>query len=450
MIDGYLFNIIYEYLDSAIVAYLSKDISNKLVLPKHTLEYAFNTDDIYNIAYYRTDQHMNDKNIIRGIVKGKYFKMISYLLNKSNREYNNVIIAEYAAEFGYKDIVLTINAMDTEDVVANNAAICAAKSDHRDIIKALTIKNNNICYIIAYNAAREGHIDIVPDMLSMIGNVNNHYTLVMALAHGGYKDVLDTYMNMYPNRLDDDIINEMAAEAASMGHSNIVYAMIDRGATDYGLMVFNAAMGPYMDIIDHIIQTDIDLDDIYNNIAAGAARKGHKELLYDMINNKGANNWDEIAGEAAKDGHKDIVFDMINNKNADNWNEIATYAAYGGHTDIVTLMIKKGATDYIQIAYSATNGGHIDIVYLMVNKGVKLNQLEITAVTNNRLDIVKLIIQKARKGMKIDELVQRAASNGYDDIVYALIGAGADIELAADEAIKHRYFYLYENLLHNY
>jgi hypothetical protein len=71
-----------------------------------------------------------------------------------------------------------------------------------------------------------------------------------------------------------------------------------------------------------------------------------------------------IAGDAARRGHMNIVREMIRRGEPTNW--VMCCAAHGGHMNIVQEMIRQGATHFRAAMERALEAGHMDIVQEMI------------------------------------------------------------------------------------
>jgi len=146
--------------------------------------------------------------------------------------------------------------------------------------------------------------------------------------------------------------------------------------------------------IDDLLQTPgYRVEIIYEYIAYGAARGGHRHLLSDMME-KYPYSCSDISFFAAKGGHIDIVHDMMK-KGRTNRTWIACGAAEGGHKDIVMEMVSKGPYMRSPIACSAAKGGHKDILMEMVRTGtVDWQKIGEAAAMYGHRDIVLEILER--------------------------------------------------------
>ncbi len=115
-----------------------------------------------------------------------------------------------------------------------------------------------------------------------------------------------------------------------------------------------------------------------------------------------------------------------------------------GYTDLVTKLLNKGVdvdvkdeVGYTALIYAAGNG-RTEIVKLLVREGNWTNRSEsfgramAVAIGRRHLEIAKFLIEKGAslnertKNHKLTPLMV-AASNGYTEVVQALINNGADI-----------------------
>jgi len=96
--------------------------------------------------------------------------------------------------------------------------------------------------------------------------------------------------------------------------------------------------------------------DLYDYIAYGAARGGHRDLVIRMMRT-GANQWNFMVSSMSVVCHRGSIKIGHN-----HWNSIAHSAAEGGHRDIVMDMVRMGASDYRGIRDIANRGGYRDIV----------------------------------------------------------------------------------------
>jgi len=133
---------------------------------------------------------------------------------------------------------------------------------------------------------------------------------------------------------------------------------------DYGQLASSAALYGHVSIVNQMIARRNDITN-YEDIAHNAAVSGSKEIVYRMIE-MGASNYDDIAIEAAEHGHIDIVSSMLDTyipmddliNNEDIIDDILDNAASGGHYDIVVMVVEKAnsishTVYYTSILYNA-------------------------------------------------------------------------------------------------
>ena len=121
-----------------------------------------------------------------------------------------------------------------------------------------------------------------------------------------------------------------------------------------------------IDLCKYILDGEENYHEYINFVSRRACVMGHKDILYEMIN-RGANNFNSIALIAAYYGHKDILYDMIN-RGVTNFNNIALIAAFDNFKCIVIDMINRGANNFDEIYEIAEKYNNHDIVnYLIEN-----------------------------------------------------------------------------------
>jgi len=134
-----------------------------------------------------------------------------------------------------------------------------------------------------------------------------------------------------------------------------------------------------------------------SSLAQGAARGGHKDLLYAMLDKV-------VFDDLITYGHNDIVEDMILgrgrrvmgmmsailrthgrreildrmiDKGYSDWNMIAICALYEHRNDIVMEMLERGADNWKEIGQAAFNISNDDIMGEMLKRGVDIDMSEL-------------------------------------------------------------------------
>ena len=168
-------------------------------------------------------------------------------------------------------------------------------------------------------------------------------------------------------------INDRLIEASKNGDVRSVERMLASGtegvakrATGYNRVMFWAALGGYIEIVQMMLDRGADN---YNGTMSNAAKGGHIEIVKLMLDS-GATGYDGAMYNAAQNGHIKIV-QMMLDRGADEYDWVMSAAAYGGHIKIVQMMLDLGANDYDGAIPEAADCGHMDIVkYLEEIKGL--------------------------------------------------------------------------------
>ncbi len=157
-----------------------------------------------------------------------------------------------------------------------------------------------------------------------------------------------------------------------------------------------------------------------------AAEQGDLDLVKFLVSKgavaKSAEGLRETPLLAAARGNRKAVVEFLLAKGADA-NEPATlrWAVYYGHKDIVELLIRQGA--------ALNNPGDLD----------GLDPLH-SAVSANRLDLVKLLLAKGADPKKDERLLHYAAFQGSKPLVEALLDAGMDVNTTSASGFFLYYF----------
>jgi len=156
------------------------------------------------------------------------------------------------------------------------------------------------------------------------------------------------------------------------------------------------------------------METVYSDIAHGAAKGGHKDLVMDMVK-RGANDWNWIATGAAEGGHKDLVIEMVK-MGATNHNRLASRALKHGYQDIALEMLEMGADNWDDIAYLAARHGYKDmLIKAMENGAENWNWMVYEACKGGHKDI--LIEMAIRDPYTCSLVLNIAHTHGYTDIV---------------------------------
>ena len=141
MINSVLYTIIYEYMDSMVIAHLSDTINREIRPTTKTIFEAIASKDIYNIGY----------------------AMNGFICSKDANS-----IACMASIYGYRNIVnkmIYMGATNYNDIACN-----AAKYGYLDIVNDMFNLGVYDINLIAYNAATGGHSYILYEMINRGAN----------------------------------------------------------------------------------------------------------------------------------------------------------------------------------------------------------------------------------------------------------------------------------------
>jgi hypothetical protein len=225
---------------------------------------------------------------------------------KSAMYNHRFIIDEMITEFGKDEIDLNTivlsatckNQMElaynlieefssTIDFEYDKIALQAARNNNlkmiNDMLKRHGSESDEILKDIQIEAVKFGYRDLIYEIEARVENIDLNYNcLVLAALIGHHIDLAYEMMELCKEKIEYHII---AAAGIKINHLGIVYDMIERGADT--------------EEFDH------------GTIAKKSIEDNLTDILYDMIDNYGVNNFNELATEALKCTNQEIFRDMI-------------------------------------------------------------------------------------------------------------------------------------------
>lgn len=190
------------------------------------------------------------------------------------------------------------------------------------------------------------------------------------------------YTRRYPFHENIDYCLRNAAEHK---HTDIVYIMLERGATDY------------------------------NNAMINASRAGDLIIVKLMID-RGAKCFNWAMNSAAVEGHLEIIQLMLE-CGADDYANPLSNAAYKGHIEIVKLLMEREAKFKNLALYEAAGGGHLEIVKMLISKygADDYNSSIIYALHEEHLEVAKFLLESGANNF--EKIIRIAVKRGYDEII---------------------------------
>jgi hypothetical protein len=240
------------------------------------------------------------------------------------------------------------------------------------------------------------------------------------------------------------------AGACRNGDYDTAKFMIEHGANDWAMGLYNAYIGNHRKLIDLMITNGADINyakslavfrcDNYefahaileincNHTRAcdedeDGCRSGYCKFASAMVEVDGTRNWDSDFENACRGGHRKIIDHAIA-CGIVAWDWGLYGACRGGHREIVDLMIANGADNWEIGLEGACRGGHREIVDLMIARGASnWNDGFATACRGGRYEIAKLMIAYGANDW--NRGMCNACYGGHIKLVKLMIAYGAD------------------------
>lgn len=197
---------------------------------------------------------------------------------------------------------------DNAKDILNNSLCGAAKSGLTELVEYLISVGAKHVHRVTTNAAQSGnistvkfllgrratHSDIANDMFIsavVAGEINLvQYLLslgaddycraaVYAAAHG-HQDILDLVLSFIPDKVDENLINNLFVAAAEGGHYDIIDDMIDNGANDFTSAALMSIYSRDIELVKYLIDKGAVIN---NNNISQAVENAVRVLDIDMI-----------------------------------------------------------------------------------------------------------------------------------------------------------------------
>jgi ankyrin repeat protein len=373
----------------------------------------------------RTYEESTGQDGLRDTIANHLCRMTDVDMCYINKSYDLAPLS-WAADEGYMAVVDLLVKHDEAsiDFVGGwgyTPLICAARSDHLDVVERLLRENLEInrstaivgpvaMKITALQAAAErGHFTIVERLLQAGADVNAEAspdegrTALQAASEGGHIEIVERLLkekaDINAAAIDHRGITALQA-AAAQGHLTIVERLLQAGADVNskaaklgGRTALQAASeGGYTTIVERLLKARA-----YVNAAAAeregttalhaAVKAGHITIVDRLlqegadVNAVGLHGW-RVLHQAACKGHFIVLVRLLEAQpdvHAIDKNEKTALhlAAESGHLEIVERLLQEGA-DVNAAAYNdstalwiATRRGHLDIVERLRQAGAK-------------------------------------------------------------------------------
>lgn len=309
----------------------------------------------------------------------------------------------------------------------------------------LTVTNKQGTTLLM-NAAVEGRVDVVRDLLARGADVNardnDGRTALMDASANGHIEIVKLLLAKGADVNAKTKWGQSAFILAGFfSHTEIMELLLVNGAhvtpSEYGIAMVMPALEGRIDVVQYLLDKGADLNarDRFGQSALGsAASKGQMNiirLLLDKGADVNANGGDALQSAAcAQNSHIEIVNLLLArgadvNAKRDDGMTAAYCVAAGNRTDILQLLLDKGADPNVR-----GNG------YAGVN-GSGWTPLMMAARWGNNGDVARLLLKKGADP-KIDSngetAMMLAAGEGHHEIVKALIAAGLNVNDATKSA----------------
>lgn len=185
------------YLDSTIIRHLNGRIQRSVQPLNKEVSNVIYSGNIYDIGFY-IDNSTYQCNSVPIIVKFKYKNIIYKIIGEGASKED---IACYAARDGHLDIVLDMINLGATNI--NNIACYAAIEGHRDIVTTMINRGANNWDLIAESAADSGYLTIVIDMINK--GATDLYSIMFAAYINDHIHIIN-YMKTLGLSLEQQVI----------------------------------------------------------------------------------------------------------------------------------------------------------------------------------------------------------------------------------------------------
>ncbi|XP_071560537.1 uncharacterized protein [Temnothorax nylanderi] len=378
-------------------------------------------------------------------LNGQGDAIVSLIKNEAKvntRDNNGITPLHTAVVKGHKDVVnlliknkAQVDARDFEDITPLYAAVEVGNKEIVEILIAngadFNVTSKDVTPL--FSAIRHNHKEIVEVLIANGINVNAEYIIYLSLAvFAGHSDIVEILLEKTYVDMKDSEIADLLHLATGRGHTDVVNALIARGA-------------------------DVDAITYNNNLTplCFAAQEGYEEIVEILI--AGGANVNVKSTEnvtplhlAAVNGHTNVVKVLLDNKaniNVKN-NDNRTpdeLAVARGHLQVVKLLMRYKKIDIVSkrnnditILHIASQQNNLGMVKYLVDNGSDVNAKNASdlkpihiAAREGYKDTVEFFFSK---GLSINDrgafnqtLLHYAAMKGDLEVARYLITQGADV-----------------------
>lgn len=237
--------------------------------------------------------------------------------------------------------------------------VCYGRGDHVEIAEIMIANGAIISDTFLYAACSVRNIKIIN--LLVHGGVKNWNKGMCGACRGGYMDIVVTMIEKGATDWDSGMDN-----ACKGGHLDIVKFMVSKGANDWERCFIDEffeykRFDMDVEIVKFLFLQGADL----NYCLECACFHGDIDFVEALIKN-GATNWNKGLIGACRGGYLSLVKLMLDHGATDIFRGLSTNATNTHNTNISTLLISKGADNFINFG----NTRNFRLLYLY-NKYVK-------------------------------------------------------------------------------
>ncbi|XP_071636387.1 uncharacterized protein [Temnothorax longispinosus] len=375
--------------------------------------------------------------------------LIKHKANVNTRAINGFTPLHTAVVEGHKGIVnLLIRnkaQIDAKDFADNTPLHIAVQAGNKEIVEILAanganvnVESGNMTPLLS--AIKCNYREIVEVLIANGANVNAEGIKCLSLAVlAGYSDIVEILLEKTYVDMKDPANANLLHWAAGRGHTDVVNALIARGA-------------------------DVDAR-TSNNLTplCFAAQEGYEEIVEIFI--AGGANVNVKSTEnvtplhlAAVNGHNNVVKVLLDNKaniNVKN-NDDRTpdeLAVARGHLQVVKLLMQYKKIDIVSkrnddytILHIASEESNLEMIKYLVDKGSDVNATNIfgskpihIAAREGYKDTVEFFLSKGLSindpGIANQTLLHYAAIKGHLEVAKYLISQGADVNAKDDNGL---------------
>ncbi len=198
----------------------------------------------------------------------------------------------------------------------------------------------------------------------------------------------------YKNKgLNNKIWGSGLRNAVRANRLDLIQHFLNKGTRNisvpYGIAVFFHNL-KLMNFFESLRQ-DIN----YNDALVAAARANHLDLVKFLINEKGANDYNDAL---AKTSDWNIINYLINEKGANNFNQALANASYKENwRELADYFIEKGATNFNKALSMSALTDNIGMIKYLVDKGANnFNIVLEYVVSEGKINTVKYLLDEMK------------------------------------------------------